>query len=258
VVAYLSDSALLDRIGEFQSFNFHADGAFQIIVTLALGFTGVFASLAVRKPERFLVSLLLTIAALRTARALPLAALLILPLANGSITEALSLARGLASGLRRALDGFLRYGEGLRALDRGFRGFALIPFIAVASFAAVRTAGFPADQFPVAASGAVASLPADARIFSTDKFGGYLIYRFDGQRKVFFDGRSDFYGADFLKAYGRMVQVRPGWQEEFARWNFTHALLPPDFSLVPALETRGWTELYRDGTAVLLAKGQKF
>ena len=30
----------------------------------------------------------------------------------------------------------------------------------------------------------------------TDKFGGYLIYRFEGRRKVFFDGRSDFYPCD--------------------------------------------------------------
>ena len=85
-------------------------------------------------------------------------------------------------------------------------------------------------------------------------FGGYLIYRFNGARKVFFDGRSDFYGAEFMKRYVRMVQVRPGWREEFSGWNFTHALLPADHSLIPALEASGWTELHRDSTAVLLAE----
>jgi hypothetical protein len=111
---------------------------------------------------------------------------------------------------------------------------------------------FPADQFPVAASSVMAALPAEARVFSSDKFGGYLIYRFAGERKVFFDGRSDFYGAEFLKSYSRLVQARPGWREEFARWHFTHALLPPDYSLVAALEADGWKEAYRDRTAVLL------
>jgi hypothetical protein len=105
----------------------------------------------------------------------------------------------------------------------------------------------------VGAAGSVASLPADARLFAPDKFGGYLIYRFNGTRKVFFDGRSDFYGADFLKRYSRMVQVRPGWSREFSKWQFTHALLPVDYSLIPALEVQGWTEIYRDGTSVLLA-----
>ena len=50
------------------------------------------------------------------------------------------------------------------------------------------------------------------RLLAPDKFGGYLIYRFQGRMKVFFDGRSDLYGAEFLKQYARLVQVRPsGW-----------------------------------------------
>ena len=116
--------------------------------------------------------------------------------------------------------------------------------------------GFPPDQFPVAASSAVAALPATARILAPDKFGGYLIYRFSPQRKVFFDGRSDLYGAEFLKEYARLVQVRPGWQTILDSYNFTHALLPNDYSLVPALEQLGWRPLYHDGTATLLARPQ--
>ena len=113
-------------------------------------------------------------------------------------------------------------------------------------------AAFPADQFPVAAAARIATLPADAKIFSSDKFGGYLIYRFNGERKVFFDGRSDFYGAEFLKTYSRLVQAKPGWRQEFARYGFTYALLPPDYALVAALETDGWKPEYKDATAVLL------
>jgi hypothetical protein len=98
----------------------------------------------------------------------------------------------------------------------------------------------------------VASLPANSRILAPDTFGGYLIYRFNGERKVFMDGRSDFYGAEFAKRYIRLVEARPGWTNEFNRWNFTHALLPPDYSLLAALEANGWREIYRDRTAVLL------
>lgn len=253
VFAYLTDSALLDRIGEFQSFNFHAAGATQIVLALLIGLGGGFAALAAHRFDRFLLSMVITAAALRSARMLPLAALTLLPLANGSISTVLTNAE-LAPRLRRLLDGILDYGLGLRAMDRTLGGMALIPFAALALFGvthALRPA-FPADQFPVAASKAVAALPADARIFSSDKFGGYLIYRFAGERKVFFDGRSDFYGSDFLTRYSRMVQARPGWQGEFGRSKFTHALLPPDYALVAALEAQGWTEIYRDRTAVLL------
>jgi hypothetical protein len=253
VFAYLTDSALLDHIGEFQSFNFHAAGATQIILALLIGAAGGFAALSARRFDRFLLSMAVTAAALRSARMLPVAALILLPLANGSISTVLTNAE-LAPKLRRLLDRIFDYGLNLRALDRSLGGIALVPFAALALFGighALRPA-FPADQFPVAASKAVAALPPGARIFSSDKFGGYLIYRFAGERKVFFDGRSDFYGADFLARYSRTVQARPDWQEEFGRWKFTHALLPPDYALVAALEAQGWSEIYRDRTAVLL------
>ena len=55
--------------------------------------------------------------------------------------------------------------------------------------------GFPRDQFPVEAA---RHLPPQARLLAPDKFGGYLIYASNGQRKVFFDGRSDFYGVEFM------------------------------------------------------------
>ncbi len=255
VIAYLSDSALLARVGEFQSFNFQAPGAIQPMIVLTAALAGGFAAIAVRRPERFLLTLLITAAAIRSARALPLAALLLLPLANGSFTEVLTLARSLKPKLRRRLDDTLRYGERLRVLDGGFRGYALIPAIAAVLLAGLHArAAFPAARFPVTASEAVAALPQNVRVFAPDYFGGYLIYRFRGQRKVFFDGRSDFYGADFVDRYARIVEARPGWREEFARWRFTHALLPPDSPLLDALKSSGWRELHRDRTALLLAK----
>ena len=255
VFAYLTNSALLSRVGEFQSFNFHSAGAAWVIAGLFIGMLGGAAALSIRRPDRFLLVLAMTAAALVSARSLPLAALALLPLANGSITEVLSLAGGLRPQLRRHLDRALIYSEKLRVFDRKLHGFALVPIAAMLLFVGLRHhAAFPADQIPVAAAERIASLPASARIFSTDKFGGYLIYRFSARRPVFFDGRSDFYGVDFIDRYARMFEVRPGWREEFERWNFTHALLPPDAPLVAALEAGGWHELYRDRTAVLLAR----
>jgi len=258
VIAYLSDSKLLDRITEFQSFDFHSAGALQVTLTLAVCFGGGFAALAERKPGRFLLSMLLAAMALRSVRALPVAALLLLPLANGSITAVLRRAGNLAPRFRRGLDAALVYGDRLHAIERRFHGLALVPLAAILVFASIRTrAGFPANQFPVAASAQIASLPAGARILSTDVFGGYLIYRFSGERKVFFDGRSDFYGAEFTDGYLRLVEARPGWRNEFNRWNFTHALLPPDSPLIPALEASGWQALYHDRVAVLLTGASK-
>jgi hypothetical protein len=160
--------------------------------------------------------------------------------------------------LRRRLDDALAYGDRLNVIDRQLHGFAIIPLVAILTFMSIQTrAGFPSEKLPVAASAIVASLPASARVFSSDYFGGYLIYRFNGERKVFFDGRSDFYGKEFIERYARLMQVRPGWTQEFNRWSFTHALLPPNCSLIPALEANGWQEIYRDRTAVLLTGKSK-
>jgi hypothetical protein len=254
VVSYLSNSELLDHIGEFQSFNFHEPGAFHVTAVLTICFAGAFTAFAVRRPERFLLSLLLTAMALRSVRVLPLAALLIMPLANGSITAILSRATGLRPTLRRWLSDALNYGDRLQQIERRCNGLALAPLFALLVFLAIRhEAGFAASAAPVAAASMIAPLPTDARILSTDTFGGYLIYRFRGERKVFFDGRSDYYGSGFLGGYGRLISASPGWRGELNRWHFTHALLPPDCALIPALEAIGWRELYRDRTAVLLA-----
>jgi hypothetical protein len=258
--AYLTDSDLMARIGEFQSFNFHAEGAFQIALTLGLAMLGAVLALGQKQIPRFLLASVLIFAALRSARGLPLVGLALLPIANAAITRALASASGLRPGFRRAIDSFLAYSNQLRAIDARFSGIALLPVAACLLFATLRVpaiasrTGFPPDQFPVAAATEVEKLPATARILAPDKYGGYLIYRFRGSRKVFFDGRSDLYGSEFLKQYARLTQLRPGWRSQLDEFGFTHALLPNDYSLVQALESLGWKRLYRDGTATLLAR----
>ena len=239
VFRYLTDSELLARIGEFQSFDFHTPGSWQIIATLILGIAGGTLALTRKRFDRFALSLLISAMALRSARALPLVALLLLPLANAELSRLLPRS-------------FREYGDRLRFLDSRLGGYVWAPVVILAASALLRftPVGFPPDQFPVAA---YSHIPAEARLFASDKYGGYLIYRSNGQRKVFFDGRSDFYGAEFLKQYGRLVQVRPGWREYWDSWRFTHALLPNDAPLVPALGSAGWRVLYRDNAVTLLA-----
>ncbi len=246
VYRYLADTELLSRIGEFQTFRFDAPGAWQIIVTVMLGMIGGTLALTQGRLHHFLLAVVFTAMALRSARVLPLAALVLLPIANRAITQSLP------------FDRFLAYSNRLRAMDAGFRGWAIAPLALLACFGLLQTpglraaTGFPPDQFPVAA---YPHIPASARLYAPDKFGGYLIYRSQGTLKVFFDGRSDLYGAAFLKQYSRLIQVQPGWQKYWNSFGFTHALLPADTALIPALEQLGWKLVFQDNTATLLAKG---
>jgi hypothetical protein len=244
----LADRELLRLIGEFQSFNFHSEGAGQIALAVVLAMAGGGMLLQRGEYRRAAVALLFCAVALRSARGLPLVALASLPYAGRAV-----------SGLRWPA-GWAQYGENLRALERPLAGWlcgaaaAAGAFALLTSAAMTRHVGFPESEFPVRAAEYVSTLPVEARLFAPDKFGGYLIYRFDGARRVFFDGRSDYYGAAYMKDYIAMVQVRPQWKAIWQRFGFTHAMMPPDYSLNSVMGELGWRERYRDETVVVWAQ----
>ena len=212
VFRYLTDSELLARIGEFQSFDFHAAGSWPIIVTLLVAVAGGTLALLGRPPRAFRAGH----ADLRHGVALRprLAAGGLAAAAAGQCGDHRYSAAGRGGGWFSSL---LRPPTCHRCpllWSRTCAPGACSPAFALLRLPAIQAAtGFPPDQFPVEAYSQVARLPAAACLFAPDKFGGYLIYRSQAARKVFFDGRSDLYGADFLKQYARMVQLRPGWRE---------------------------------------------
>ena len=199
--------------------------------------------------------------ALRSARGLPLMALVGLPLAMGAICQAIAEAQFHSTWLTRQRDAVWQYNLNLRAMDARFKGlawaplvFGLIVMLGQSSLFAT-PAGFPVANFPETLAKQIEALPASARIFTSDKFGGWMIYRFAGKRKVFFDGRSDYYGAQFMKDYLMLPDAKPGWETYWKQWDFTHALIPKENSLVEVLPMKGWREIGKDGAAILYEKG---
>ena len=213
VFRYLTDSALLSRIGEFQSFDFHSAGVGPGHRRFADRLAGGVLALGWRRPELFPGRAFFG-HGVAVRAALPLAALVLLPLANGAIAECCRRAEDVSPRVRSALDGFLAYGSRLRALDSRFGGLALVPLVLAGCLGVCCAFSGHHSRQPVfrrtSFRGGLAHLPAEERLFAPDKFGGYLIYRSTGTRRVFFDGRSDFYGAEFLKQYGRLVRARRG------------------------------------------------
>ncbi len=258
VFAYLWDSRLTSQIAEFQPFPFHEAGAGQIMVVMGLAAVGGVLALTQKKLAHFLMAAIFLWGGLRSARVLPLIALLILPIANSAIATALRQMRGLHQSLLVRLDAGMAYSVRLRRIDLKLNGAGFVAVAVLLSLLILRapafaaTVGFPSNVFPIAASRVVEKLPSGARILTSDSYGGYLIYRFAGARKVFFDGRSDFYGADFLDSYFVLSAARPGWRDIVARYRFTHALLPVSSTLAGSLRQSGWTTLYQDPVAILL------
>ncbi len=50
-------------------------------------------------------------------------------------------------------------------------------------------------------------------IFAEDEWGDYLIFNLYPRKKVFVDGRSDFYGDDFGERYLDVLNVQWNWQK---------------------------------------------
>lgn len=216
--------------------------ALWIPLALALGLAalGGVLALAEKKLAHFLLSALLTAAALRWPQSLPFAAILLLPLANGAITSALRRTRDLRPALRHGVSAVLAYSDRLRLLDRGLSGVWIAPVAALLAFLWMRVplvmaeTGFPTDRLPVIVGGEVATLPPGTRLLAPAEYGSYVIFRTRGDRKVFVDTRGGFYTAAFLRDCARLMAARPGWQDQVESFGFTHAFLPNDSPLLGA------------------------
>jgi hypothetical protein len=179
------------------------------------------------------------------ARHLPLAALLLLPLALSQLSFPAQVQI---------------YAERLRQIDRRILG--IVPAaagIAVGAFVlalipAIKR-GFDPQEFPVRAASYFEGRESTSRIFASDQWGGYVIWRFGGRLKVYLDGRSDFYGKDVLERYGTVNDVRPGWDRILDAERITHVMVGPEKALAQALRLHsGWRAVRADAIAVVFER----
>lgn len=111
---------------------------------------------------------------------------------------------------------------------------------------------FPAARYPSDAVERYADVLDGARVFSTDAWSDYLIWRFEGRTKVAVDGRSDFYGEAFSREYLNAVNGRPGWDRTLARWRPDAILIPEASPLNELLARDGaWAKAGSGGGAAL-------
>jgi hypothetical protein len=127
-------------------------------------------------------------------------------------------------------------------------------------FVLIRTPGSPSkfrpewdpSLYPAQALAAVRQMGASARLATPDYWGGYLIYQLYPNTRVFWDGRTDFYGSAYNLAAVNAFMGRPGWDKTLAENRITAVLAPVDQPLVSLLkESRDWHVAYRDEVAIL-------
>lgn len=123
---------------------------------------------------------------------------------------------------------------------------------------------FPEARFPVSLIDRHRSEIEGKRVLTTDEWGDYLAYRYFPQQRVFFDGRSDFYGEELGRIYLKIMRGGPEAEKEVERFQFDTVLVPPEWQVQIGLRRSGrWDVLVDSEKAVLLRRrvgqlGKKF
>jgi hypothetical protein len=93
-------------------------------------------------------------------------------------------------------------------------------------------------KMPEAAARYIEENDLPGPVFHHQAWGGYLIYRWYPQRKVFMDGRVDMYGPEIAGDYIEAMAVRPGWRDVFDRYDIRTVMLPKGAALSVILHAR--------------------
>jgi hypothetical protein len=253
---------LRGNIMEFQSLNFQTGQARYFEILLAAGAAAAFWRL---RRGRLVWPLLFAVwahLALYSARNVEIFVLLAAVPAAEMVSEGLRRvpAIRLAGWLRRGLHGLADFTREWNAFDGGRRWHAASAVAMLALAALVYAprpppafrAAYDPKAFPVAAAGQLEKDGLYGGVFTEDLWGGYLIYREYPRGRVFIDGRSDFYGADFARKYMQAMGAQAGWERYLSRYGVGTVLLPPDAPLAGALRQSGaWHLVYDDGVALI-------
>jgi hypothetical protein len=258
MASYLRDPWNSQHIMEFLSPTFHHPTAifFEGMLLLA----AATAAWNVRH-GRFTEPILMLVwahGALLAARNIPIFMIAAAPPVAAAIQHWLieAPAMNVAGWMKRALDRFNHVAGEFAETDAIGR-WHIVSALGLALVAALLYAPQPPKKFrsefdpkfyPAAALATLRSDPA-ARVFTNDEWGDYLIY---SGRKVFVDGRSDFYGDDFENNYIDVLNVKYGWEKTLGRFGVDTILMPPNAPLTGALkESSRWRVVYDDGIALV-------
>jgi hypothetical protein len=261
VFQYLRDPFQSEYVSEFLTLSFHHPVAIYFEILLLAGAATAVWNLSQRNFIDPVLMALWAHGALLAARNIPIFAIVAAPPVAAALQrwiERLPLSNA-AGWLRAAAEKYIGVTAEFADTDAIGRWHpaSALGALAVAAllFAPHPPAKFRAEfdpkSFPAAA---VETLRADpsARIFAHDQWGDYLIYRLYPRTRVFVDGRSDFYGADFEKKVLGVEGVKYDWEKTLNRFGVDTILLSPATPLAGALkESSRWRLVYDDGVALV-------
>jgi hypothetical protein len=117
---------------------------------------------------------------------------------------------------------------------------------------------FPADLFPVTLVARNQERIAAGRVFTTDQWGSYLVYKNYPRQKVFLDAIKDCHNEPYLRDYFAILSGKSGTEELLGKYGIDVVLVPKEHALSEYLQSRsGWREIDQDGDNLLYARATK-
>lgn len=256
IALYLRDSKLLDNIQEFQSVNFHHPSSIFFEAMLLLGLPAAFWCFRRGKIAPALWIFLWAHLALVSGRNAPIFVLIAAPWAASMSLEA-------ANQLKR-VDWLKKTSAAVCEISSEFRPLERIERWHLVSAAAVLwvafalgahrpgfEAQFSTKNFPIQTVPPLASLKG-LRVFTSDQWGDYLIYRFYPSQQVFMDGRSDFYGTGLVTVYQHIMSAQYDWESDLKRFGIEAVMVTPEAPIATVLKrSRAWKLLFDNGSVII-------
>lgn len=256
IASYLRDSKLLDNIQEFQSINFHHPSSVFFECMLLVGVPAAFWCLGRGKIAAGLSILLWAHLSLVAGRNAPIYVLITAPWAA---CMSLELARqlGRVRWLENTSAVISEICAEFRPMERVERwhlvsGAAVLCLaFALGSNKPGFEAEFNAKNFRIQTIPALESMKG-LRVFTSDQWSDYLIYRFYPSQQVFIDGRSDFYGNDLVRTYQHIMSAQYDWESDLKRFAIDAVMVKPDAPIATVLkQSPRWKILFDNGSVIM-------
>jgi hypothetical protein len=247
----------LDQVQEFQSTNFHTTPALVFECLLLPGVAAAFWCFQNRNYTAAIGIIVWAHFALVAARNIPLFVFIASPAIACLLVE---LSKGApATFFRKPFDWVSSVVRKIRPFELVERSHvvSILLLLYFSASLAVGRPGFEArfpKQFPVTAL-AIVRRAQPARMFTSDQWGDYFLYYFYPATKVFVDGRSDFYGPEFIDRCRHILSARWDWETDLNRFMVDMVVVTPDTPIATVLKnSAGWQTLLDDGRVVVFGR----
>lgn len=248
--ATLASPTMQSYILEWLSPDFHLVQFQPYALLLLLTFVSMALSRRPADPIELLLLSVFGYASLRSARNIPLFAVVAGPILSRHLW-AVAESRGWANRLSPQA-----------TTNRVLSLLNWILLLAAATGAAVKISytlgnnqAAQSRLYPVAAVEYMEKEGLFGLIYNQYEWGGYLIWRLYPEQKVYIDGRADVYGDAYIEEYLDAYRMREDWQEPLQKYEVNILLIDRNSPLANHLQADpGWEQVYRDPLALILVK----